>query len=151
MAKKRRRTKSRVPPEPWEIRYFRRQPTDDPDQRVPGLDFLDSCPMAVQADLLATLIAVRDAPPPSFAGGARWQAMHGQMKGYFEVRIMGPGKFLYRLFCMLERDPDISGLGAPSVVVIQGCPSRTAARSPMPSTKRCVRSAANSGEERLAR
>ena len=116
MAKKRRRSKSHVPPEPWEIRYFRRHPDDDPDQRVPGLDFIDSCPVAVQADLLA----VRDAPPPSFAGGARWQAMHGQMKGYFEVRIMGPGKTLYRVFCMLERNPDISGLGAPSIVVIQG-------------------------------
>lgn len=35
-----------------------------------------------------------------FAGGGQWQAMHGEMAGYFEARTRGPRKRLYRLFCL---------------------------------------------------
>lgn len=44
--------------------------------------------------------------------------MHGSMKGYYEVRMMGPGRKLYRVFCILEREAE--GLSGPSIVVIDG-------------------------------
>ena len=47
-----------------------------------------------------------------------WEAMHGDMAGYFEARTQGPDKRLYRLFCILERDKP--GLAKPSVVAITG-------------------------------
>ena len=46
--------------------------------------------------------------------------MHGSMKGYYEVRVMGPGRTLYRVFCLLERDANGLGLGRDSIVAIQG-------------------------------
>jgi len=30
------------------------------------------------------------APPPRFSGGGKWEAMHGDMAGYYEVRATGP-------------------------------------------------------------
>ena len=49
-----------------------------------------------------------------------WQAMHGTMKGYYEVRLMGPGKNLYRVFCLLERAAQGLGLDNDSIVAISG-------------------------------
>jgi hypothetical protein len=46
--------------------------------------------------------------------------MHGSMGGYFEVRVDGPGRRHYRLFCLLERAGDTLGLGGPSIVAITG-------------------------------
>lgn len=40
------------------------------------------------------------------------------MKGFFEVRVTGPGRRRYRLFCILDREGP--GLGGPSVVLITG-------------------------------
>jgi hypothetical protein len=40
------------------------------------------------------------------------------MKGFYEVRVTGPGRRRYRLFCILERNAP--GLGGPSVVLITG-------------------------------
>ncbi len=48
----------------------------------------------------------------------QWQVMHGSMKGFHEVRVTGPGRRRYRLFCILERNAP--GLGGPSVVLITG-------------------------------
>jgi len=33
------------------------------------------------------LEAVTTAPPPSFSGGGKWEAMHDDMAGYFEVMV----------------------------------------------------------------
>lgn len=70
--------------------------------------------------------AVAAAPPPSFSGGGKWEAMHDDMAGYFEVRVQGGG-MNHRLFCLLERDAD--DLGGSSIVCIDGFskPPRTAA------------------------
>jgi hypothetical protein len=46
--------------------------------------------MKVQATIKAVLIAVAAAPPPAFSGGGKWEAMHGDMAGYFELRVDGP-------------------------------------------------------------
>jgi hypothetical protein len=69
------------------------------DGTVPADVFLDSCPDRVEATILAALEAVREAPPPQFSGGGKWEAMHGTMGGYYEIRVTGPGRAQYRLFC----------------------------------------------------
>lgn len=66
----------------------------------------------------AVLEAVAEAPPPKFAGALHWQAMHGTMSGIYEVRVKGPDKRLYRLFCLLEREAP--GLPGPTLVVLDG-------------------------------
>ena len=48
------------------------------------------------------LDAVAEAPPPQYSGGGKWEAMHGPMGGYFEVRASGPGREQFRLFCVLR-------------------------------------------------
>jgi hypothetical protein len=67
--------------------------------------------------MAAVLKAVAEAPPNAFAGGGYWEAMHGTMAGYYEVRVDGRDRRHYRLFCLLERDGAQLGLGGPSLVV----------------------------------
>lgn len=111
---------------PWSIVFFQRHRVDDRTEAVPGADFLEACPTGVRANLVAILKAVAEAPPPRFAGGLQWQAMHGDMAGFYEARAMGPGKRLYRVFCILEREAE--GLPGPSLVIITGLdkPNETA-------------------------
>jgi hypothetical protein len=70
--------------------------------------------------MVAVLKAVADAPPPAFSGGGKWEAMHGEMSGFYEVRVDGPKRHHYRLFCLLEQDNGALGLGGPSIVLITG-------------------------------
>ena len=81
------------------------------------MEFLDSIPAKVAAEIHAVLDAVAAAPPPSFSGGGKWEAMHDDMAGYFEVRVQGGG-MNHRLFCVLERDAE--DLGGSSIVCIDG-------------------------------
>jgi hypothetical protein len=105
---------------PWRIHFFRRHKTNDPGESVPGKAFLLACPDKVRQTMLAVLKAVADAPPPAFSGGGYWEAMHGEMTGYFEVRVDGPARRHFRLFCLLERDGSELGLGGPSPVIVAG-------------------------------
>jgi Txe/YoeB family toxin of Txe-Axe toxin-antitoxin module len=107
-------------PSPWYIHFFQRHEDDDPDQSAPARDFLDTCPSAVAAKLLAVVKAVAEAPPPAFSGGGKWEAMHGTMHGYYEVRADGPKRRHYRLFCMLDRDGATVGMDGPSLVLLTG-------------------------------
>jgi hypothetical protein len=70
------------------------------------------------------LEAVRAAPPPAFSGGRKWEAMHGTMAGYYEIRVTGPGRRHYRLFCLLdngtERELAERGFDRPQIAVING-------------------------------
>ncbi len=77
-----------------------------------------ACPESVSDDLEAIIDAVAESPPPQFTGGGMWEAMHGDMAGFYEARTRGPGKLVYRLFCILENDDP--GLGGPAIVVIDG-------------------------------
>lgn len=108
-----------------EIVYFKRHRSDDPDETVPARDFLARCPPKVRATMRAVLVAVAAAPPKRFAGGGYWEAMKGDMAGWFEVRVDGPGRRHYRLFCLV----DYGGIGQakPLLVVVTGCdkPFRT--------------------------
>lgn len=100
------------------IVFFRRHVDDDPNQRAPGREALDSYPASVRAKMRAALVAVATAPPKRFAGGGYWEAMKGDMSGWFEVRMDGPRRHHYRLFCLLDyegRDED-----KPPLVVVDG-------------------------------
>jgi hypothetical protein len=107
------------PTEPWDVIYYRAA-----DGLVPAGHFLDACPMKVRAHMLAILDDVAGSPPPRFAGGGRWEAMHGAMAGFFEIRVTGPGREQFRLFCALENGtPDElqrRGLARPAIAVIAG-------------------------------
>ena len=103
--------------EPWLIHFFQRHPVDDSNRSIPAIEFLDQVPVKVRAELLSVVDAVAQSPPPSFAGGGKWEAMHGAMAGFFEVRVQR-GEFNYRLLCRLERPA--ADLGGPSLVCIDG-------------------------------
>jgi hypothetical protein len=105
---------------------------DPPNPADSPIAFLDSCPITIQARFDEVLEAVRMAPPPQFSGGGFWEAMHGGMGGYYEVRLTGPGREQFRLFCILERpgdqaERDRTGLPGPVIAVIAGMrkPHRT--------------------------
>jgi hypothetical protein len=75
--------------------------------------------------MVAVLDAVAAAPPPRFSGGGYWEAMHGKMTGYFEVRKQGPKREQFRLFCILENPADQAelvkaGLPGPVIAVLTG-------------------------------
>lgn len=111
----------------WDIVYYAPD-----DESTPAIAFLDACPVRVKATMLAVLAAVAASPPPRFSGGGKWEAMHGDMGGYYEVRVTGPGREQFRLFCILENaEPAIlaqRGLPGPALAVITGLrkPWRTA-------------------------
>jgi len=114
------------PSKPWSIHFFQRDEADDAARAIPAMEFLDSIPGKVAAEIHAVLDAVAAAPPPSFSGGGKWEAMRDEMAGYFEVRVQGGGRN-HRLFCVLERDAE--DLGGSSIVCIDGLskPPRSAA------------------------
>lgn len=66
----------------------------------------------------AVLVAVAAAPPKRYAGGGYWEAMKGDMTGWFEVRVDGPQRHHYRLFCRL--DYEAKNRGKPLLVVVTG-------------------------------
>ena len=113
---------------PWNIHFFQRHESDDRDRAVPTIDFLDSLPAKVAAEIHAVLDAVAAAPPPSFSGGGKWEAMHDDMAGFYEIRVQGGG-MNHRLFCVLKRDSE--DLGGSSIVCIDGLSKapRTAAQA----------------------
>lgn len=85
---------------------------------MPALDFLRDCPPGVRAKALNRLKVIADAPPWKFAGGGYWEAMHGEMIGWFELRIEGPRREHFRFFCLL--DHFAPGFNQPLLVVIAG-------------------------------
>jgi hypothetical protein len=103
----------------WAIVYYL-----TPEGAAPALEFLDACPGAIDAQFTAVLDAVAAAPPPRFSGGGKWEAMHGVMGGWYEIRITGPGREQLRLFCLLENgtSEELSrrGLQRPAIAVITG-------------------------------
>lgn len=104
--------------DPHEIVYFQRHVDDDPSESSPGREFLDSCPANVRAKMRAALVAVATSPPHKFAGGGMWEAMHGEMSGWFEVRRDGAQRHHYRLFCLI--DMAAAQAEKPWLVVISG-------------------------------
>lgn len=105
------------PDMPYNVVYFKRHKDDDANESVPGREFLARCPTNVRATMRAVLTQVAAAPPPKFAGGGKWEAMHGTMAGYHEVRVDGPGRRHYRLFCKLDTQAEGHG---PLLTVLWG-------------------------------
>jgi hypothetical protein len=66
----------------------------------------------------AVLVAVAAAPPKRFSGGGHWEAMKGVMSGWHEVRVDGPSRHHYRLFCLL--DYTAPNRDKPLLVIIDG-------------------------------
>jgi hypothetical protein len=104
---------------PWAVVYYKA-----PDGKVPALEFLDRCPGTIDAQFTAVLDAVAAAPPPQFSGGGKWEAMHGAMGGWYEIRLTGPMREQFRLFCLLENGTGDEltkrGLRQPAIAVITG-------------------------------
>jgi hypothetical protein len=103
----------------WGVVYLKTK-----DGKVPAEEFLAACPVKMEARFYAVLEAVRGAPPPQFSGGGYWEAMHGEMGGFHEIRLTGPGRRQYRLFCVLDNS-DMRGLqrrgfDRPQIAVITG-------------------------------
>ena len=103
----------------WGVVYY-----ETTDEVVPAREFLLGCPKNIRASILATLEAVRAAPPPAFSGGGKWEAMKGDMAGFYEVRETGPGREQFRLFCILdnadEKGLEKRGFAVPQIAVIDG-------------------------------
>jgi hypothetical protein len=91
---------------------------------VPALEFTGGCPGTIDAQFTAVLDAVAAAPPPRFSGGGKWEAMHGPVGGWYEIRLTGPGREQFRLFCLLENGTGEElarrGLPRPAIAVITG-------------------------------
>lgn len=104
--------------EQWLIHFFQRHREDDPNETVPAIEFLDAVAVKARAELVAILEAVAEAPPPAFSGGGKWEVMHDDMAGFYEVRVRGADRRNHRLFCILEREAE--DLGGSSIVCIDG-------------------------------
>lgn len=108
-----------MPGERWDVIYYRTAA-----HLMPVDDFLDTCPPKVAARLIAVIDDVAESPPPRYSGGGRWEAMHGSMAGYYEVRAQGPNREQFRLFCILENGTPMElrqrGLTRPAIAVITG-------------------------------
>lgn len=113
----------RIEAVPWVVVYYLTQ-----EGTAPALDFLDSCPGSIDAQFIAVLDAVAAAPPPRFSGGGKWEAMHGVMSGWYEIRLTGPMREQFRLFCLLENraceELAKRGLPSPALAVIAGMRKR---------------------------
>jgi hypothetical protein len=79
--------------------------------------FFNALPAKVQAKLSSILIAVAAAPPGRFAGGGYWEAMHGAMSGFYEIRADFQ-RTHYRLICLL--DYEAIGPSVPLLVIVAG-------------------------------
>ena len=93
--------------------------------------FLALVPEGVGEHIDSILSALLARDPTRFRGGGYWEAMRGDMRGWFELRCTGPRREQFRLFCLLENGTaeEIAGLGlaGPTIAVITGLrkPHRT--------------------------
>ena len=103
---------------PWSVIYYQA-----PDGSAPAIDFLSGCPGKIEGEFAAVLDAVAAAPPPRFSGGGKWEAMHGTMSSWHEIRLTGPGREQFRLFCLLEN-------GSPAELARRACNDPQSSPSP---------------------
>lgn len=107
----------------WSLAFYRTA-----KDAAPAREFLLGCPQPVREMLLAIVVAVGDAPPPSFPPSKMWHVMHGEMKGFYEARDEHDGQ-LYRVFCVLDSQAPEHGLDAKALTLI--CGGAKPVRSPM--------------------
>lgn len=133
----------------WGIVYYKTA-----GDEVPAEDFLEGLPSKVTARFDVVLDAVRNAPPPRFSGGGFWEAMHGTMNGYYEIRITGPSRMQHRLFCILD-NADRKGLkergfSKPQIAVITGMSKKSGEKFTDAEYKRKVRKLGDDYPRRVA-
>ena len=93
--------------------------------------FLGEAPSDVALRLIGIAESVAEYGPFRFPGGGYWEAMRGDMRGWFELRCTGPRREQFRLFCLLENGTaeELAGLGldGPTIAVVTGLrkPHRT--------------------------
>ncbi|MEP7764539.1 hypothetical protein [Sanguibacter sp. 25GB23B1] len=103
-----------LPSDPHEIVFYK-----DSAGVLPAQEFIDSCPETIRARIRETAITVAASPPNRFSGGGKWEAMHGAMSGWFEIRIDGtPSRTHYRVYCLL--DYEAAGAVKPYLVLVDG-------------------------------
>lgn len=105
-----------------DIEFFKRRKTDDPRESIPALAAMAAFPKIVRSRILAVLKSVAEAPPTRFAGGGMWEAMHGEMSGFFEIRVRHQA-MLYRVFCLL--DTQAEGVPRPILAVIDAAAKKS--------------------------
>jgi len=93
----------------WDVIYYRTA-----DARIPSEEFLQACPTDIEARFDRVLDDIAQGPPLRYRGGGYWEAMHDPMTGWHEVRLNGPGREQFRLFCLLED-------GTPEELERRGC------------------------------
>ncbi|MFL1376636.1 hypothetical protein [Nocardiopsis protaetiae] len=115
--KQRNHSAPRTGPQPTdahEVVLYRAQ-----DGTFPADIYLDSVPATIRARIRNVAIQVAEAPPSRFAGGGMWEAMHGSMTGWFEIRVDGtPRRTHYRMFCLLDYKAE--GQEKPLLVLVDG-------------------------------
>ena len=107
----------------------------------PGLGLPRLLPGQTPREFVAVLDAVAAAPPPQFSGGGKWEAMHGDMTGYYEIRLTGPSREQFRLFCLLENGTDDELVPRPHQAGHRGDrrPAETVANCSEPADYRAVK------------
>jgi len=96
-----------------------------------AVSFLAEAPSDVALRLTGIAESVAEYGPFRFPGGGYWEAMRGDMRGWFELRCTGPRREQFRLFCLLENGTAEElarlGLDGPTIAVITGLrkPHRT--------------------------
>lgn len=122
----------------WGIVYYRSESGE-----APAEEFFNTLPSKIAARFDVVLDTIRDAPPPRFGGGGFWEAMHGTMNGYYEIRITGPGRVQHRLFCILDNADEDGlaerGFDEPQIAVINGMSKKSGERFTDGEYKRAVR------------
>lgn len=88
------------PNDPYRVVFY----SPDSNSLPLGEEYLNSCPRGIRGRFLTLLVAISEAPPFRFSGGGFWEAMHGEMTGWFEIRIDSTKSKHYRLFCVLDHE-----------------------------------------------
>jgi hypothetical protein len=103
----------------WGIVYYKAA-----NGNVPGDAFLDAWRSRLRRRSSRCLRPCALLRPRSSVEGGKWEAMRGRMGGYYEIRVTGPGRVHYRLFCRLENgtrgELQERGFDGPQIVVING-------------------------------
>lgn len=108
------------PNAPHSIEFYK----DPSDGSIPSLETFSTWPNKVAKKILPIVAAVAEAPPTKFAGGGKWEAMHGECTGMFEVRAKVDG-IHYRFFCVLDLEAANSDRPLLTVLDADSKPDRT--------------------------
>lgn len=99
---------------PYQLVFY----VDSDSGRSPGKEYLNTLPIPSRVKALRLLFMIADFPPTKFPGGGFWEAMHGSMAGWFELRLSAGRSLHHRIFCLLDKNHGSSNTNL--LVVITG-------------------------------